>query len=170
MNWRWSSPRYGSSPVRCSFTDTALQRAWRPGHLPRRWQAHGHADAERRLCRFFSPSDGYWLRAQASRDIVVPRAQLAAELKRVKPRQARWPDLPGAPQVPRLNATSLALCDDVFEGSDTDPLPVSWDSQASLAALSQVVVSGLNAEERRSGSRQDGQWDASTSISARRTG
>lgn len=43
------------------------------------------ADTDLRLCRFFGLSDGYWLRAQAAHDIEVAQAQMADELKRIKP-------------------------------------------------------------------------------------
>ena len=43
------------------------------------------ADPDLRLCRFFSLSDGYWLRAQAAHDIEVAPARMAEELRRIKP-------------------------------------------------------------------------------------
>ncbi len=43
------------------------------------------ADSDLRLCRFFSLSDGYWLRAQAAFDIEVAQRELAPELKKIKP-------------------------------------------------------------------------------------
>ena len=43
------------------------------------------ADTDLRLCRFFGLSDGYWLRAQAAHDIEVAQAQMADELRRIKP-------------------------------------------------------------------------------------
>ena len=43
------------------------------------------ADTDLCLCRFFSLSDGYWLRAQASHDIEVAQLQMADELRRIKP-------------------------------------------------------------------------------------
>lgn len=43
------------------------------------------ADTDLRLCRFFGLSDGYWLRAQAAHDMEVARAQMADELRRIKP-------------------------------------------------------------------------------------
>jgi len=43
------------------------------------------ADTDLRLCRFFSLSSGYWLRAQVAHDTEVAERALAAELKKIKP-------------------------------------------------------------------------------------
>lgn len=43
------------------------------------------ADTDLRLCRFFSLSSGYWLRAQAAYDTEVAERELSAVLKRIKP-------------------------------------------------------------------------------------
>lgn len=43
------------------------------------------ADTDLRLCRFFSVSDGYWLRAQAAYDTEVAARDLAATLRKIKP-------------------------------------------------------------------------------------
>jgi addiction module HigA family antidote len=43
------------------------------------------ADTDLRLCRFFGLSNGYWLRAQAARDMEIAAREIAAELKRIKP-------------------------------------------------------------------------------------
>ena len=43
------------------------------------------ADTDLRLCRFFSLSSGYWLRAQAAHDTEVAGRELGAILKRIKP-------------------------------------------------------------------------------------
>jgi len=43
------------------------------------------ADTDLRLCRFFSLSSGYWLRAQAAHDTEVAEAALADELARIRP-------------------------------------------------------------------------------------
>lgn len=43
------------------------------------------ADTDLRLCRFFGILDGYWLRAQAAHDLEVAQAQMADELRRIKP-------------------------------------------------------------------------------------
>ena len=45
------------------------------------------ADTDLRLCRFFSLSNGYWLRAQATHDIEVAGRALETALKRIKPWQ-----------------------------------------------------------------------------------
>lgn len=47
------------------------------------------ADTDLRLCRFFGLSNGYWLRAQAAHDTEVAEAELAAELRKIKPWQGR---------------------------------------------------------------------------------
>ncbi len=44
------------------------------------------ADTDLRLCRFFSLSNGYWLGAQAAYDTEVAAKELAAALRRIKPR------------------------------------------------------------------------------------
>jgi addiction module HigA family antidote len=43
------------------------------------------ADTDLRLCRFFSLSNGYWLRAQAAHDTEVAAKEIAADLRRIKP-------------------------------------------------------------------------------------
>lgn len=47
------------------------------------------ADTDLRLCRFFGLSNGYWLRAQAAHDTEVAEAELAGELKKIKPWRER---------------------------------------------------------------------------------
>jgi addiction module HigA family antidote len=43
------------------------------------------ADTDLRLCRFFSLSNGYWLRAQAAYDTEVAERILGAKLAKIKP-------------------------------------------------------------------------------------
>ncbi len=43
------------------------------------------ADTDLRLCRFFSLSNGYWLRAQAAYDTEVAEDAPSAELAKIKP-------------------------------------------------------------------------------------
>ena len=43
------------------------------------------ADTDLRLCRFFSLSSGYWLRAQAAYDTEVAAKELAAALRKIRP-------------------------------------------------------------------------------------
>lgn len=43
------------------------------------------ADTDLRLCRFFSLSNGYWLRAQAAHDTEVAATELAPVLRRIRP-------------------------------------------------------------------------------------
>ena len=43
------------------------------------------ADTDLRLCRFFSLSNGYWLRAQAAHDTEVAERVLGAKLASIKP-------------------------------------------------------------------------------------
>ena len=43
------------------------------------------ADTDLRLCRFFSLSDGYWLRGQARFDTETAKDELAGELARIAP-------------------------------------------------------------------------------------
>lgn len=45
------------------------------------------ADTDLRLCRFFSLSDGYWLRAQAAYDTEVAQEALASDLAKIHPWQ-----------------------------------------------------------------------------------
>lgn len=45
------------------------------------------ADTDLRLCRFFSLSDGYWLRAQAAHDTEVAQEELAGDLAKIHPWQ-----------------------------------------------------------------------------------
>jgi addiction module HigA family antidote len=49
------------------------------------------ADTDLRLCRFFSLSNGYWLRAQAAYDTEITQDALADQLKNIKP----WKPGPG---------------------------------------------------------------------------
>ena len=43
------------------------------------------ADTDLRLCRFFSQSSGYWLRAQAAHDTEVAERKLRPVLREIKP-------------------------------------------------------------------------------------
>ena len=43
------------------------------------------ADTDLRLCRFFSLSNGYWLRAQVAHDTEVAEYTLGAKLAKIKP-------------------------------------------------------------------------------------
>ena len=43
------------------------------------------ADTDLRLCRFFSLSNGYWLRAQAAHDTEVAERALGAKLAKIQP-------------------------------------------------------------------------------------
>jgi antitoxin HigA-1 len=43
------------------------------------------ADTDLRLCRFFSLSNGYWLRAQAAHDSEVAERALGTKLGKIKP-------------------------------------------------------------------------------------
>jgi len=43
------------------------------------------ADTDLRLCRFFSLSNGYWLRAQAAHDTEVAERALGVKLAKIKP-------------------------------------------------------------------------------------
>jgi len=43
------------------------------------------ADTDLRLCRFFSLSNGYWLRAQAAYDTEVAEEALADQLMHIRP-------------------------------------------------------------------------------------
>lgn len=43
------------------------------------------ADTDLRLCRFFSLSTGYWLRAQAAHDLEVAERELAPALSNITP-------------------------------------------------------------------------------------
>jgi len=52
------------------------------------------ADTDLRLCRFFSLSNGYWLRAQAAYDTEVAERTLAKALEKIKPWSFLHPDLP----------------------------------------------------------------------------
>ena len=45
------------------------------------------ADTDLRLCKFFSLSNGYWLRAQAAYDTEIAEDELAAELAVIRPWQ-----------------------------------------------------------------------------------
>ena len=54
------------------------------------------ADTDLRLCRFFSLSDGWWLRGQARDDMESAKDALADSLKKIKP----WPGMHGALSVP----------------------------------------------------------------------
>jgi addiction module HigA family antidote len=48
------------------------------------------ADTDLRLCRFFSLSPGYWLRAQVLHDTEVAEQVLSSELAKIKP----WNGMP----------------------------------------------------------------------------
>lgn len=41
------------------------------------------ADTDRRLCRFFGLSDGYWLRAQMAYDLELERRRMEPELEKI---------------------------------------------------------------------------------------
>ena len=43
------------------------------------------ADTDLRLCRFFGPSDGYWLRVQAAYDTDLARMRMSEELDKIRP-------------------------------------------------------------------------------------
>ena len=43
------------------------------------------ADTDLRLCRFFSLSDGWWLRLQADHDTEIARSALSKTLAKIKP-------------------------------------------------------------------------------------
>lgn len=43
------------------------------------------ADTDLRLCRFFGLSNGYWLRAQAARDIEMAETTMGKMLAKIKP-------------------------------------------------------------------------------------
>jgi addiction module HigA family antidote len=43
------------------------------------------ADTDLRLCRFFSLSNGYWLRAQAAYDTEVAERKLGSKLAKIRP-------------------------------------------------------------------------------------
>jgi addiction module HigA family antidote len=43
------------------------------------------ADTDLRLCRFFSLSNGYWLRAQAAYDTEIAEEELAEKLENIRP-------------------------------------------------------------------------------------
>jgi len=45
------------------------------------------ADTDLRLCKFFSLTNGYWLRAQAAYDTEIAEEKLADELENIKPWQ-----------------------------------------------------------------------------------
>lgn len=45
------------------------------------------ADTDLRLCRYFSLSDGWWLRLQADYDTEIAKASLAKTLAKIKPWQ-----------------------------------------------------------------------------------
>ena len=47
------------------------------------------ADTDLRLCRFFSLSNGYWLRAQAAHDTEVAERKLRKTIMKIKPFAAR---------------------------------------------------------------------------------
>jgi addiction module HigA family antidote len=48
------------------------------------------ADTDLRLCRFFSLSNGYWLRAQVVHDTEIAEHALSSELAKIKP----WDGIP----------------------------------------------------------------------------
>ena len=63
------------------------------------------ADTDLRLCRFFSLSNGYWLRAQAMYDTEVAERSLGAKLAKIKP----WATSHASPaSFSRLRASSGA--------------------------------------------------------------
>ena len=43
------------------------------------------AGTDLRLCRFFGPSDGYWLRVQAAYDTDLARMRMGDELDKIRP-------------------------------------------------------------------------------------
>lgn len=43
------------------------------------------ANTDRRLCRFFGLSDGYWLRAQMAYDLELERHRMEPELEKIRP-------------------------------------------------------------------------------------
>jgi antitoxin HigA-1 len=43
------------------------------------------ADTDLRLCRFFSLSDGWWLRLQVSHDTTIAKRKMTAELNKIVP-------------------------------------------------------------------------------------
>ena len=47
------------------------------------------ADTDLRLCRFFSLSDGWWLRCQAKYDTVMAKDGLAGVLKNIQPWESK---------------------------------------------------------------------------------
>jgi plasmid maintenance system antidote protein VapI len=49
------------------------------------------ADTDLRLCRFFSLSSGYWLRAQAAHDTEVAQDALGEVVDKIKPWRAGNP-------------------------------------------------------------------------------
>jgi addiction module HigA family antidote len=49
------------------------------------------ADTDLRLCRFFSLSNGYWLRVQAAFDTEVAADALSEQLKNIRPWNASKP-------------------------------------------------------------------------------
>jgi len=51
------------------------------------------ADTDLRLSRFFGLSKGYWLRAQAARDMEEAEAALSSALKKIKPWNNRRAEL-----------------------------------------------------------------------------
>ncbi len=46
-------------------------------------------DTDLQLCRFFGPSDGYWLRAQAAYDTEVAERTLGPALRKIRPWSAQ---------------------------------------------------------------------------------
>jgi antitoxin HigA-1 len=43
------------------------------------------ADTDLRLCKFFSLTDGWWLRLQTDYDMRIAQKELAGELKKITP-------------------------------------------------------------------------------------
>ena len=46
------------------------------------------ADADLRLSRYWSMSEGFWLRLQADHDLMEKRREMGAELEKITPRAA----------------------------------------------------------------------------------
>ncbi len=57
------------------------------------------ADTDLRLCRFFSLSNGYWLRAQIAHDTEVAEHKLRKTIMKIKPFTARQTVPSGTPAV-----------------------------------------------------------------------
>ncbi|MCI5125929.1 MAG: addiction module antidote protein, HigA family [Candidatus Electrothrix sp. AR5] len=57
------------------------------------------ADTDLRLCRFFSLSNGYWLRAQVAHDTEVAERKLKKTIMKIKPFAARQTVASSTPAV-----------------------------------------------------------------------